>query len=99
MLRLFINQIILYTGRVVCGTSGQPIADILQYTSISSPMEALKATLKWGHMAPTAPDTLPCMPTETADPFIIQNRPHVYFTGNCDKFESDVFEGILYILK
>ncbi|XP_077297697.1 DNA polymerase delta subunit 2 [Arctopsyche grandis] len=79
-------------GRVICGTSGQPIADVLQYSTIPTKLEALKATLKWGHMAPTAPDTLPCTPTESLDPFIIQNYPDVYFTGNAEKFDTDIYE-------
>ena len=39
-------------------TSGQNIADIMRYTSIDDPLEAMETTLKLRHLAPTAPDTL-----------------------------------------
>jgi len=44
--------------------------------------------LKWGHLAPTAPDTMRCYPFQKADPFIIEHTPHVYVCGNCEKFET-----------
>lgn len=33
--------------------------------------QVLVNTLLWRHMAPTAPDTLPCYPFSDADPFVI----------------------------
>ena len=49
-----------FSSRVM-GTSGQPIDDICCYSEIDDPLEALENTLKWGHLAPTAPDTLGIM--------------------------------------
>lgn len=46
------------------------------------PLTLLEDTLAWRHMAPTAPDTLPCYPFCHNDPFIIKETPHVYFTAN-----------------
>lgn len=58
-------------------------------------MKALLKTLKWGHLCPTAPDTLSCYPFTDSDPFVIQYQeaPHVYFAGNQEKFESVLVEG------
>lgn len=45
-------------GRHIVGTAGQPIDDIARFTRISDRLEILERTLEWGHMAPSAPDTL-----------------------------------------
>jgi DNA polymerase delta subunit 2 len=55
---------------------------------VSSCMDALHKTLKYGHMAPTGPDSLPTFPSSESDPFVLSSRPDVYFVGNCDKFET-----------
>ncbi|XP_063699789.1 DNA polymerase delta subunit 2 [Culicoides brevitarsis] len=74
--------------RLILGTSGQNVADILRFSTISDEISALKATLEWSHIAPTAPDTLPSYPYYNEDPFILNEMPHVYFAGNCKKFET-----------
>lgn len=78
---------------LIVGTAGQNIRDLIRCTLIESPIEALHSTLKWGHLAPTAPDTLACYPYIDSDPFIMKTRPHVYFAGNCDKYFSSMSEG------
>ncbi|XP_018801563.1 PREDICTED: DNA polymerase delta small subunit [Bactrocera latifrons] len=75
------------------GCSGQNINDLLRCTMIEKPLEALRSTLIWGHLAPTAPDTLACYPYVDTDPLILQECPHVYFAGNCDVFETDLHKG------
>lgn len=66
--------------------SGQPLDDMFKY--LESPphtrLSILESTLKWRHMAPTAPDTLWCHPYFSADPFIIQETPDIYVVG-CQK--------------
>lgn len=60
----------------------------------SDALKALKKTLEWGHVCPTAPDTLSCYPFSDTDPFVIEkDAPHVYFAGNQEKFESVLVEG------
>ncbi|KAH8296353.1 hypothetical protein KR054_004954 [Drosophila jambulina] len=78
---------------MVVGTSGQNISDLLRSTSLDSALEALRCTLTWGHVAPTAPDTLACYPYIDSDPFILRECPHVYFAGNCESFETALHEG------
>lgn len=45
-------------GRKILGHSGQPIHDLLRVTDNCDPLQLLRKTLEWGHLAPTAPDTL-----------------------------------------
>ncbi|VDP49461.1 unnamed protein product [Soboliphyme baturini] len=70
------------------GTSGQNIDDVYRFSSIENRLEILASTLSWGHMCPTAPDTLDCFPFYDRDPFIIEQSPHVYFCGNQPEFSS-----------
>lgn len=54
--------------------------------SALSSLDALNQTLKYGHMAPTGPDSLPTFPSSESDPFVLNSRPSIYFVGNCDEF-------------
>jgi DNA polymerase delta subunit 2 len=74
------------------GTAGQNVSNLAAYTDVTkngtgsdaSAAEALdlmEATVRWQHVAPTAPDTLACYPYKDRDPFFIEKSPHVYFAG------------------
>ncbi|RVE54187.1 hypothetical protein evm_001014 [Chilo suppressalis] len=81
-------------GGVLClGTSGESVKDIKQYSKLESDIEIMKKTLQWRHIAPTCPDTIPCTPCVSTDPFIMYNCPSIYFSGSCDEFSTDMFEG------
>jgi DNA polymerase delta subunit 2 len=80
-------------GVRVLGHSGQPVDDIMKYTKGLSQLEILQSTLTWSHLAPTAPDTLGCYPFYEVDPFVIEDCPHVLFSGNMDQFEVEMVEG------
>uniref|UniRef100_A0A7N6A319 DNA polymerase delta subunit 2 n=2 Tax=Anabas testudineus TaxID=64144 RepID=A0A7N6A319_ANATE len=75
------------------GTSGQNVCDIQRYSSRDSHLEILEETLRLRHLAPTAPDTLGCYPFYQKDPFILEECPHVYFSGNAPVFESKLIKG------
>ncbi|KAF8938012.1 hypothetical protein BGZ58_001753 [Dissophora ornata] len=75
------------------GTSGQTIDDIYKYTKSEDRLHMASKTLGWGHMAPTAPDTLWCYPFKDKDPFIMKQLPHIYFIGNQDKFATELVTG------
>lgn len=75
------------------GTSGQNVGDIQKYSSMDSHLEILEETLRLRHLAPTAPDTLGCYPFYQKDPFILEECPHVYFSGNAPSFESKLIKG------
>lgn len=79
--------------RLILGTSGQNITSIQKYSNIDDPLEALKLVTKWGHLAPTSPDTLACYPYVDIDPFIIKNCPHILFAGNTKEFQTDLVTG------
>lgn len=79
--------------RVILGTSGQNVDNIRKFTTLDDPLECMKNTLRWSHIAPTCPDTLPCYPYYDKDPFIIEKCPHIYFTAqNSENFQTDTFE-------
>jgi len=80
-------------GTRLMGTSGQPIDNILRYCDTEDRLGALEDTLKWGHLAPTAPDTLGCYPFMDKDPFIITDCPHIYFAGCQPEFNSKIHKG------
>ncbi|XP_067251327.1 DNA polymerase delta subunit 2 [Chanodichthys erythropterus] len=70
------------------GTAGQNVSDIVKYSSMEDHLEILESTLRLRHLAPTAPDTLGCYPFYQKDPFILEECPHVYFSGNAPSYQS-----------
>jgi len=45
-------------GRQILGHAGQPVHNLMMVTDEMDPLQLLKSTLDWGHIVPTAPDTL-----------------------------------------
>ncbi|KAJ3890334.1 DNA polymerase alpha/epsilon subunit B-domain-containing protein [Lentinula edodes] len=74
--------------------SGQPVNDMFKYlpSPPHTPLSTVESTLKWRHIAPTAPDTLWCHPYFTSDPFIIQETPDIYIVGGQRKFMTKLVE-------
>ncbi|XP_056171046.1 DNA polymerase delta small subunit isoform X2 [Syzygium oleosum] len=72
---------------------GQNIDDLEKYSEAKNKLEFMERTLRWRHLAPTAPNTLGCYPFTDRDPFLIESCPHVYFVGNQDKYETQTLEG------
>ncbi|XP_042872791.1 DNA polymerase delta subunit 2-like isoform X1 [Penaeus japonicus] len=77
-------------GRVFIGMSGQNVKDIGRCSTIEDPLVVLGNLCDWGHLAPTAPDTLVSYPYEGQEPFIIDSCPDVIFAGNQDSFGTTV---------
>ncbi|EGI60857.1 PREDICTED: DNA polymerase delta subunit 2-like isoform X1 [Acromyrmex echinatior] len=77
-------------GRVVAGSCGEPIMDIMKIAGLSplSSLEWLERTLIWRHYTPTGPDTLPIYPFFKNDPFVINEWPDIYFAGNMDEYDT-----------
>ncbi|XP_050226360.1 DNA polymerase delta small subunit [Mercurialis annua] len=75
------------------GTSGQNIDDLEKYSEAKDKLEFMERTLKWRHLAPTAPNTLGCYPFTDKDPFLIESCPHVYFVGNQEKYGTRLLKG------
>jgi DNA polymerase delta subunit 2 len=56
----------------------------------ASPLDMLGSCLEWGHLAPTAPDSLACYPFLTEDPFVMDEIPDVFFAGGQKEFATGV---------
>ena len=80
-------------GKRFVGTSGQNIMDMLRFTELDGPIECLSKALQWQHLAPSAPDTLPCHPSKMKDPFVIDQIPDVLFAGNQPSFAAKRVDG------
>ncbi|KAJ1484577.1 DNA polymerase alpha/epsilon subunit B-domain-containing protein [Baffinella frigidus] len=80
-------------GVLVVGSSGQNVDDVMRYSTLTDAVDVLDLMLNWRHLAPTAPDTLPCFPTKTEDPFVLSRCPHVFFAGNQVAFGSRALKG------
>ena len=80
-------------GVTFLGTSGQNIDDIYKYSAEENRLKLLQKVLEWGHLVPTAPDTLTCYPLSDSDPFILQSAPHVFFVGNQPGYSSHIVTG------
>jgi DNA polymerase delta subunit 2 len=89
------------SSRTFLGTSGQNVRDCLQITSsgvgikgktpekkAKAVLDVMERFLEWGHMAPSAPDTLACYPFKDRDPFVITQVPDVFFAGCQSAFGS-----------
>ncbi|KAJ9085082.1 DNA polymerase delta subunit 2 [Entomophthora muscae] len=81
-------------GLRIMGTAGQPINDLKKCGSdVVTSLDWLEATLKFGHFAPTSPDTLYCYPYSNQDPFVLTACPHIFFAGNQDEFATRMIAG------
>lgn len=76
--------------RTVLVHSGQSLDDMVKYvpTPPITRMTLAEATLRWRHLAPTAPDTLWCHPYFARDPFVIPQTPDIYVVGNQPAFAT-----------
>ncbi len=88
-------------GVTFLGTSGQNLEDIDRYSTETERLPVLERLLEWGHLVPTAPDTLTAYSFPDRDPFVIDAAPHVLFAGNQPAFATRLVEGacILRCLK
>lgn len=75
------------------GTSGQGVDDVYRYSSLADRKKIAENIVQYGHLFPTAPDTLTCFPYKTDDPFVITSCPHVCFNGNQPEYSSSLIEG------
>lgn len=82
----------VYNGVQVLGTCGQNIDSIRDFVNTKDSIEIMRKTLEWLHIAPTAPDSLPCYPFKDKDPFVLTSYPDLYFVGNQSEFNRGTFE-------
>ena len=74
-------------------SAGQNVSDALNSVAEQSSVDIMAHFLRWRHVCPTAPDTLPCYPYQTADPFVLDATPHVMAAGNQPRYESRLVRG------
>lgn len=86
--------ILNYKDYTILGTSGENVEAILKHSRIERGITALKNTLEWGHIAPSAPDNLSCVPFIDKDPFILDFVPDIYFAGNQPEFAVTTFKTV-----
>ena len=84
----------LHDGRIelLC-SAGQNVTDALSSVGEQSSVDVMAHFLRWRHICPTAPDTLPCYPYQTADPFVLTATPHVMAAGNQPRYENRLVRG------
>lgn len=80
-------------GLSFLGTSGQNVEDVYKYSTQEDRLKILEAILDWGHLVPTAPDTLSSYPFAMDDPFLLEAAPNVLFAGNQPTFQTGVVTG------
>ncbi|KAF4522011.1 hypothetical protein B566_EDAN010860 [Ephemera danica] len=90
-------------GRLLLGTSGQPIKDMDSLCRQNDRLRLLQSCLEWGHISPSSPDTLclahpkppaSCFPCYTDDPFIMEQCPDILFAGNQPKFQTKLITAL-----
>jgi DNA polymerase delta subunit 2 len=72
-----------------CVTAGQNVADVCAQTALS-PLAALERLLAWGHLCPTAPNTLACYPFKDGEPFVMPDAPHCLVACNQPAYATGV---------
>ncbi len=80
-------------GVRLLGTSGQNVDDLYRCTDSEARLGLLASTLAWGHLAPSAPDTLACYPFHDRDPFLVGGTPHILFAGNQPEYATALLRG------
>lgn len=77
------------TPITILGHAGQCVDDAWRYLAEDDRLEVLASTLRWRHLAPTAPDTLVCHPNDGSDDVLgMEAAPHVLFAGNQPTFAT-----------
>ncbi|KAH7341743.1 DNA polymerase alpha/epsilon subunit B-domain-containing protein [Rhizoctonia solani] len=77
-------------GKGILVHSGQPLDDIYMHSVEDDRMSMVRNTLKWRHIAPTAPDTLWSYPFDGQDPFVLDKTPDIYVVGNQPAFATEM---------
>lgn len=80
-------------GRLLIGMSGQNVKDVCRCSVLEDPLEVMESLCMWGHLAPTAPDTLSSYPYVGDEPFVITSCPDLMFVGNQESFAVRTVKG------
>ncbi|CAH8438880.1 unnamed protein product [Schistosoma mattheei] len=72
-------------NRNILATSGQGVNELYRYTKLKNACDRMEATLLWGHLAPTCPDTLGGYPMTNVDPLLLRSSS----TSSAQNFSPD----------
>nr|CAH8823318.1 unnamed protein product [Trichobilharzia regenti] len=81
----------LFEGRRILATSGQGVNELYRYTKLEKACDRMEATLLWGHLAPTCPDTLPGYPMIDNDPLLFHSSYSTEFSNNISHDYPDIY--------
>ena len=83
-----VDDLLLQMRFDAAASSSDGSMEVASDATSKNAMTALLNTLQWGHICPTAPDSLASYPYKDGDPFIITHAPSIYFSGNqvCGKY-------------
>uniref|UniRef100_A0A0A9Y5S0 DNA polymerase delta small subunit n=1 Tax=Lygus hesperus TaxID=30085 RepID=A0A0A9Y5S0_LYGHE len=71
-------------------TDGSNINDICRFSTLT-PLRAMAWCLRFRHLFPTAPDTLPCFPSRNSDPLILTTVPDIFVAANQRDFLYEIY--------
>jgi DNA polymerase delta subunit 2 len=93
----------VHNDHVVMGADGRNVADLTRRFLKKEDnddawvplyeLEALQSSLKWSHICPTGPDSIPTVPHAESDPMCMTQAPSVYFCGNAHAFDTAISNG------
>src|SRR5687768_10476349 len=67
---------------------GEPVVDAMRFSNVTCPLEMSRKLLQWGHLCPTAPDTLALHPGIKKDIFVLKESPNLLVIGNQKEFKT-----------
>lgn len=91
--------------KLVVATDGANIADLQKQVltkssttteesewQLCTELEALQRTLKWSHVCPNGPNSIPTVPHLDQDPMVLEHSPNLYVSGNATSFSTTKVE-------
>ncbi|CAH8435517.1 unnamed protein product [Heterobilharzia americana] len=78
-------------SRHILATSGQGVNELYRYTKLENGCDRMEATLLWGHLAPTCPDTLGGYPMNNNDPLLLKPFFSTASSRNCSPDYPDIY--------
>ncbi|OXA59783.1 DNA polymerase delta small subunit [Folsomia candida] len=93
--RLSITRVILVRKVILSG--GQNVIDAKKNTSFRNSINVAQKLLEWGHLCPTAPDTLALHPTSHEEALVIDRLPNIFIVGGQKRFKIREWKGTFIV--
>jgi DNA polymerase delta subunit 2 len=80
--------------QLVMGSDGVNVVDLQKHalsktSETLTEIKALEQSLQWFHMCPMGPDLVATVPHVDLDPMVLEQLPHLYFSGNASAFSTE----------